>query len=54
MNTENKSDHPFPIKEIELISKIRQDLNININDVKTISDLLQKYLDLRAFVFHEI
>lgn len=47
-------EHPFPIKELELIMKLNNELKIPVEDIEIISQLLHKYLNLRASVFHEI
>ncbi len=49
-----ESIHPFPNKEIQLISKLNKESLISIEDIALISDLLHKYLDLRADVFHKL
>lgn len=50
---ESINDHPFPNKEIELLMKIHKENLLNEEDYRIISDLLHKYLNLRADVFHE-
>lgn len=50
----NPFDHPFPNKEISLLMKIYHAELLSKEDYEVISDLLQKYLNLRADVFHEI
>ena len=56
-NIRNKFDpreHPFPNEELNLIMKLNKEEKIDIEDIAIISNLLHKYLDLRADVFHEI
>lgn len=48
------SDHPFPNKELELMMKLNKEEILNKEDYEVISNLLHKYLNLRADVFHEI
>lgn len=50
---EKASDHPFPNEELNLIMKLQREDKITSQDLETISNLLAKYLDLRASVFHE-
>jgi hypothetical protein len=47
-------DHPFPNKELMLIQKLHNENSLSKEDFETISELLHKYLNLRADVFHEI
>ncbi len=49
-----KLDHPFPNKEIETMMSIYKDNSLSEEDYNVISGLLQKYLNLRADVFHEL
>jgi hypothetical protein len=49
----NKEDHPFPNEELRLILKLNVQGKIPIEDVAVISNLIRKYLDLRAEVFHD-
>ena len=51
--TEKKEEHPFPNKELELIMKLNIELKIPVEDIALISGLLHKYLNLRAYVFHD-
>jgi len=46
-------DHPFPNKELQLIMKLNKEQKIDIEDIALISQLLHKYLNLRADVFHD-
>lgn len=46
-------DHPFPNKEIILMQKLYKEKLLNKEDIEIISELLQKYLSLRADVFYE-
>lgn len=46
-------DHPFPNREIELLMKIHKEQLLEKNDYQVISNLLLKYLNLRADVFHD-
>jgi len=46
-------DHPFPNKEIELMMKIHKEGLLSKEDYEVISNLLHKYLNLRADVFHD-
>ena len=46
-------DHPFPNKEIELLMKIHKEELLKKEDYEVIANLLHKYLNLRADVFHE-
>ncbi len=48
-----KMDHPFPNKEISLLQKLHKDKILNEEDFYTISNLLQKYLELRADIFYD-
>lgn len=48
-----KLDHPFPNKEIELMMKLHKDNILSKEDYEIISNLLHKYLNLRADVFHD-
>ena len=50
----DQKEHPFPNKELQLIMKLNKELLIPVEDIALISQLLHKYLDLRAHVFHEI
>lgn len=50
---EKAEDHPFPNEELKLIMKLNEELKIDIEDIALISQLLHKYLNLRASVFHE-
>lgn len=49
----DEKEHPFPNKELELISKLNKEMLIPVEDIALISGLLHKYLNLRADVFHE-
>jgi hypothetical protein len=46
-------DHPFPNEEIKLLMKIHKEDLLKKEDYEVISNLLHKYLNLRADVFHE-
>lgn len=48
-----KSDHPFPNAELRLIEKLNKELLIPIEDIDLISQLIHKYLDLRADFFYD-
>lgn len=50
---EKLEDHPFPNEELNLIMKLNQEGKIPVEDVAVISQLIAKYLDLRAYVFHD-
>lgn len=47
------SDHPFPNEELNLIMKLQREEKITSQELETISNLLAKYLDLRADAFHD-
>ena len=49
----DQKEHPFPNKELELIMKLNKELLIPVEDIAVISELLHKYLNLRAHVFHD-
>lgn len=49
----NPFEHPFPNKEIELLIKIHHAELLSKEDYEIIANLLEKYLNLRADVFHE-
>lgn len=51
--TVDEKDHPFPNKELNFIVKINKEQKLDIEEIALISQLLHKYLDLRAEVFHE-
>lgn len=46
-------EHPFPNKEILLMQKLHKEESLSKEDFETISELLHKYLNLRADVFHD-
>lgn len=50
---EKEKDHPFPNKELELLMKLNAKETLTKEEFEIISNLLHKYLDLRADVFHE-
>lgn len=50
---EKIEDHPFPDEELNLLMKIRKSNILTEDERKLLSDLIIKYLDLRAFVFHD-
>lgn len=50
---EKQVDHPFPNEELNLIMKWNREGVIPVEDVAVISNLIHKYLNLRADVFHE-
>jgi hypothetical protein len=52
--TEKAEDHPFPNKELELLMKLNSKGALSKEDFEVISELLHKYLNLRADVFHKI
>ncbi len=54
MDKEKKEDHPFPNEELRLIMKLNAKYLIPVEDIALISQLLHKYLNLRAQVFHEL
>lgn len=47
-----KGNHPFPNKEIVLIEKLNREKNLDAMEIETLSQLLQKYLELRSQIFH--
>jgi hypothetical protein len=49
---QRKEDHPFPTEELRLIMKLNEEGKVPVEDVILISNLIQKYLKLRAYVFH--
>lgn len=49
-----ESEHPFPNKELMLLQKIHKEELLSKEDFEVISELLHKYLNLRADVFHDI
>lgn len=51
---ERAEDHPFPNKELQLLMKLNSEATLSKEDFEIISELLHKYLNLRASVFHEI
>lgn len=53
MKAIDQSEHPFPNKEIELMMKIHKENLLSEEHYNIISELLHKYLNLRADVFHE-
>lgn len=53
-NKEKAEDHPFPNKELQLLMKLNSQGTLPKEDFEIISELLHKYLNLRADVFHEI
>jgi hypothetical protein len=50
----NESEHPFPNKELMLLQKIHKEESLSKEDFEVISELLHKYLNLRADVFHDV
>lgn len=48
-----KLDHHFPNKEILLMQKLHKEDKLSEEDLETISNLLHKYLNLRADVFYD-
>lgn len=50
---EKAEDHPFPNKELELMMKLNEKGSLSKEDFEIIANLLHKYLDLRASVFHD-
>lgn len=50
---ETKEDHPFPNEELNLILKLNKEQKIPIEDISKLSNLIHKYLNLRAEVFHD-
>lgn len=50
---ERKEDHPFPNEELNLILKLNKEQKIPIEDIAKLSNLIHKYLNLRAEVFHD-
>jgi len=48
----NEKDHPFPNEEFALIMKWNQEQKKDVEDVIMVSNLLHKYLNLRAYIFH--
>lgn len=51
--TEKQENHPFPNKELYLLMKLNSQRILPKEEFEIISNLLKKYLDLRASVFHE-
>lgn len=49
----DEKEHPFPNKEILLMQKLHKEESLSKEDFEIISELLHKYLNLRADVFHE-
>ena len=54
LNKEKSEDHPFPNKELELLMRLNDKGTLPKEEFEIIANLLHKYLDLRADVFHEI
>jgi hypothetical protein len=50
---EKIEDHPFPNEELFLIMKLNKEGKIPIEEIAVISNLIHKYLNLRADVFHD-
>lgn len=46
-------DHPFPNEEILLMQKLYHEEKIDKSDLEKLSNLLNKYLNLRADVFYD-
>lgn len=46
-------DHPFPVKELNMIIKLNKEEKLAKEDIEILSNILAKYLELRAYVFHE-
>ncbi len=51
---ERAEDHPFPNKELELLMRLNDKGTLPKEEFEIIAELLHKYLDLRASVFHEL
>lgn len=49
----NIDDHPFPVKEMDLMLRLNLEEKIPFEDITIISNLLYKYLELRSHVFHD-
>lgn len=49
----NEEDHPFPNKELMLIMKLNNEGKISVEDIAILSNLIHKYLNLRADIFYE-
>lgn len=47
-------EHPFPNEEIELLCRIHESNLLSQYDYNVISNLLFKYINLRADIFHGI
>jgi len=54
LKQEKSKDHPFPNEELELLMKLNSKGTLSKEDFEIIANLLHKYLNLRADVFHEI
>ena len=48
----NEKHHPFPLDEIQLVARITDENTLPNYDILLITQLLHKYLNLRASVFH--
>lgn len=53
-NKPDEKEHPFPNEELILLQKLNKEEKISKEDLEKLSNLLHKYLNLRADVFHEI
>lgn len=54
LNEEEKPEnHPFPNRELRLILKWNQEGKIPVEEIAIVSNLIHKYLNLRAGVFHD-
>jgi len=49
----DKKEHPFPNEELNLIMKLNKEGKIPVEEVAILSNLIHKYLNLRADVFHD-
>lgn len=49
----DEKEHPFPNEELWLIQKLQKEEKINEEDIEKLSNLLHKYLNLRADVFYD-
>lgn len=54
MKIPDKSEHPFPNEEIKLLMKINKEHLLNKEDYEIMSNLIEKYLNLRADVFNNL
>lgn len=50
----DKNYFPFPYKELNLLHKLKQENRLIPEEIEILSNLICRYLDLRAELFHEI